>query len=92
VVEGERLAVREKGKPAAPFNVASDGIATSADGATLYYCPLSSRHPYPIPTAVLVDRSVSETAVEQAVVDLGEKGPSDGLEADDKGWVYAGDY
>jgi hypothetical protein len=30
--------VREKGKPPAPFNVASDGIAISADGATLYYC------------------------------------------------------
>jgi sugar lactone lactonase YvrE len=43
VVEGERLAVRETGKPPAPFNVASDGIALSADGATLYYCPLSSR-------------------------------------------------
>jgi sugar lactone lactonase YvrE len=79
VVERERLAVREKGKPPAPFNVASDGIAISADGATLYYCQLSSRHLYSIPTAVLVDRSVSEAAVEQAVIDLGEKGASDGL-------------
>ncbi len=26
------------------------------------------------------------------MVDLGEKGASDGLEADDKGHVYAGDY
>jgi sugar lactone lactonase YvrE len=25
-------------------------------------------------------------------VDLGEKGALDGLEADDEGWVYAGDY
>jgi len=92
VVEGERLAVRERGKPPAPFNGASDGIAISADGATLYYCPLSSRHLYEIPTAMLLDRSVSEAAVAQAVVDLGEKGASDGLEADDKGRVYAGDY
>lgn len=92
VVEGERLAAREKGKPPAPFNVASDGIAVSADGATLYYCPLSSRHLYSIPTALLLDRSVPETAVADAVVDLGEKGASDGLEADDKGRIYAGDY
>jgi sugar lactone lactonase YvrE len=92
VVEGERLAIREQGKAPAPFNVASDGIAISADGATLFYCPLSSRHLYAVPTAVLVDRSVSDAEVERAVVDLGEKGASDGLEADDKGRVYAGDY
>jgi sugar lactone lactonase YvrE len=92
VVEGERVAIREKGKSPASFAVASDGIAISADGATLYYCPLSSRHLYSIPTARLLDRSVSEEAVAEAVVDLGEKGASDGLEADDKGRIYAGDY
>jgi sugar lactone lactonase YvrE len=92
VVEGERLAVREKGKPPAPFNVASDGIAVSADGATLYYCPLSSRHLFSVPTALLRDRTSTDAEVAQAVVDLGEKGASDGLEADDKGRVYAGDY
>lgn len=92
VVEGERLAVREKGKPPAPFTVASDGIALSADGATLYFCPLSSRHLFSVPTGLLLDRSVSDATVEQSVKDLGEKGASDGLEADDKGRVYAGDY
>lgn len=92
VVEGERLAARESGKPPAPFSVASDGIALSADGATLYYCPLSSRHLYSVPTALLLDRSASEAAIADAVVDLGEKGASDGLEADDKGRIYAGDY
>jgi sugar lactone lactonase YvrE len=92
VVEGERLAAREKGKPPAPFNVASDGIAISADGATLYYCPLSSRHLYSVPTALLLDRSAPEASIAEAVVDLGEKGASDGLEADDQGRIYAGDY
>lgn len=92
VVEGERLAVREKGKPPAPFTVASDGIALSADGATLYFCPLSSRHLFSVPTGLLLDHSVSDATVEQSVKDLGEKGASDGLEADDKGRVYAGDY
>ncbi|GGF86027.1 hypothetical protein GCM10007301_52380 [Azorhizobium oxalatiphilum] len=92
IVEGERLAVRETGKPPVPFNVASDGIALSADGETLYYCPLSSRHLFAIPTAVLRDRNADEAKVSAAVVDLGEKGASDGLEADDKGRIYASDY
>jgi sugar lactone lactonase YvrE len=92
VVEGERLAVRETGKPPVPFSVASDGIALSSDGATLYYCPLSSRHLFSIPTALLLDRSANYATVAKAVVDLGEKGASDGLEADDKGRIYAGDY
>jgi sugar lactone lactonase YvrE len=92
VVEGETLAIRETGKLPALYAVASDGIALSADGATLYYCPLSSRHLYSIPTTLLRNRSSSETDVAKAVVDLGEKGASDGLEADDKGRIYAGDY
>jgi sugar lactone lactonase YvrE len=92
MVEGETMAIRQADKPPAPFWVASDGIALSADGSTLYYCPLSSRHLFSAPTALLRDRAASEEAVAQAVVDLGEKGASDGLEADDKGRVYAGDY
>ena len=92
IVEGERLAVREKGKAPAPFDVASDGIALSSDGKTLYYCPLSSRHLYSVPTILLRDRSDNDRAISGAVVDLGEKGASDGLESDDKGRVYAGDY
>jgi sugar lactone lactonase YvrE len=92
VVEGETMAVRHAHKPPAPFRVAADGIALSADASTLYYCPLSSRHLFSVPTALLRDRSVSEETVAQAVKDQGEKGASDGLEADDKGRVYAGDY
>jgi sugar lactone lactonase YvrE len=92
IVEGERWAVREKGKPPVAVTASSDGIAISNDGATLYYCPLSSRHLFSVPTALLRDRSVSDDAVERAVVDLGEKGASDGLETDDQGRVYAGDY
>jgi sugar lactone lactonase YvrE len=92
VVEGETLAIRETTKPPASYTVASDGIALSADGATLYYCPLSSRHLFAIPTALLRDRSASDADVAKAVLDLGEKGASDGLEADDNGHIYAGDY
>ncbi|WP_119680660.1 L-dopachrome tautomerase-related protein [Indioceanicola profundi] len=92
VVEGEKLMARPPNGAPAPFRVASDGIALSADGQTLYYCALSSRHLYAVPTALLRDASVSEAELAAAVTDLGEKGASDGLEADDKGRVYASDY
>lgn len=92
IVEGERLANREKGKSPTPFNVASDGIALSPDGKTLYYCALSSRHLYSVPTSLLLVRTANEEDISRAVVDLGEKGASDGLESDAQGHVYAGDY
>jgi sugar lactone lactonase YvrE len=93
IVEGETMAIRRKvGEKPAPFSVATDGIALSADGKTLYYCPLSSRHLFSVPTAVLRDRAATNDAAAQAVRDLGEKGASDGLEADDQGRIYATDY
>ena len=91
-VEGQVLKVRGADGSTRPFSVASDGIALSADGQTLYFCPLSSRHLYAVPTALLRDPSVSETRLDMAVQDLGEKGASDGLEADAAGALYAGDY
>lgn len=83
VVEGQRFT---------SLNVASDGIALSADGKTLYYSPLSSRHLYSVPTSLLTDPSANDDALARSVRDLGEKGASDGLEADDKGRLYASDY
>ncbi|WP_343732286.1 L-dopachrome tautomerase-related protein [Duganella sp.] len=91
-VEGQRLAQRAPGKAPAPFGVASDGIALSADGKTLFYSPLSSRHLFSVPSSLLIDPSANDAAVAQAVQDLGEKGASDGMEADDKGRLYASDY
>lgn len=92
IVEGEQLMRREPGKPPQAPRVASDGIALSADGATLYYCPMSSRHLYAVPTALLRDRTADTGSIDAAVRDLGDKGASDGLEADAEGRVYAGDY
>ncbi|AYQ90098.1 L-dopachrome tautomerase-related protein [Burkholderia gladioli] len=92
VVEGESLRVRNADGTSRPFSVASDGIALSPDGQTLYYCPLSSRHLYSVPTSLLRDMSVTEAELAAAVKDLGEKGASDGLAADANGTIYAGDY
>jgi len=92
VVEGETMMVRTSGKAPVPFRIASDGIALSPDGATLYFSPLSSRHLFAVPTALLWDRDIAEDKVAASVTDLGEKGASDGLEADAVGRVYATDY
>ena len=92
VIDGEPLMVRPAEGPAVPWRVASDGIAISPDGATLYYCALSSRRLYAVPTAVLLDPEASEEEIAAAVRDLGEKGASDGLAEDSIGRIYAGDY
>ena len=92
VVEGETLLQRHADGTTAPFSVASDGIALSPDGKTLYYCPLSGRHLYAISTELLRDPTITEAQLSAAVQDLGEKGASDGLESDANGAVYAGDY
>ncbi|TFW07391.1 gluconolaconase [Oxalobacteraceae bacterium OM1] len=71
----------------------ADGIAISADGERLYYCPLGSRRLYSVSTAALIDRSQSDTAVAGTVRDEGNKGGgSDGLESDADGGIYATDY
>jgi sugar lactone lactonase YvrE len=91
-VEGQVLKIRGADDSTKPFAVASDGIALSADRQTLYFCSLSSRHLFSVPAALLRDPKATEQQVAAAVKDLGEKGPSDGLEADSQGAVYAGDY
>lgn len=92
VVEGLPLTVEAPDGKRKPLGVASDGIALSADGKTLYFTPLSSRHLYSVSTALLRDANFSEQQLTAAVQDLGEKGASDGLEADAAGAIYAGDY
>ncbi|MBH3441000.1 PD40 domain-containing protein [Pseudomonas lutea] len=91
-VEGEAMLARGADGTAKPFGVASDGIALSPDGQTLYFSPLSSRHLYAVPTRLLRDEHVTEAQLSAAVLDMGEKGASDGLEADANGAVYASDY
>jgi sugar lactone lactonase YvrE len=92
VIEGEPLMTRPKGGKPSPWLVASDAIAISPDGATLYYAALSSRHFYSVPTALLRDPAKSDADIVAAITDLGAKAPSDGLAEDDKGRIYGGDY
>jgi sugar lactone lactonase YvrE len=71
----------------------SDGIAISADGARLYYCPLGSRKLYSVDTEALIDRSLDDRDVAATVTDEGDKGgASDGLESDAAGHIYTTNY
>lgn len=79
------------GLPISRLAFGADGITLSNDGATLYFCPVSTRHLYSVPTSRLLDRSASsELFATASVMDLGEKGVSDGLESDSNGLVYGG--
>lgn len=71
----------------------SDGIAISATGERLYYCPLASRKLYSVSTEALIDRSLDDQYVSQTVLDEGDKGgASDGLESDAEGRIYVTNY
>jgi sugar lactone lactonase YvrE len=61
MVEGWPFLVKqqqESGTTKLAANMGSDGIAISATGDRLYYCPLASRKLYSVSTEALSDRSV----------------------------------
>jgi sugar lactone lactonase YvrE len=89
VVEGRPFLERPADGDPKPVTMGSDGIAISADGTRLYYCPLASRHWYSVTTDALVDRA----GPDPEVTDEGDRGgASDGMETDDAGNVYLTNY
>ncbi len=92
IVEGQPLMNRPKVGPPSYLKLKSDGIAISADGKRLFYCPLASRELYSVSVDVLADPKASNAAVAATIKDEGTKGASDGLESDAAGHVYATDY
>jgi sugar lactone lactonase YvrE len=95
IVEGRPFLVKqeEDGSTKLAANMGSDGIAISATGEWLYYCPLASRRLYSVSTEALSDRSVDDQYVSRTVKDEGDKGgASDGLESDAEGHIYVTNY
>ncbi|WP_200140545.1 MULTISPECIES: L-dopachrome tautomerase-related protein [unclassified Pseudomonas] len=86
VLEGRVL--RQSAKPPAFPGGGVDGVALSADSSTLYFAALSSRRLYSLPTALLADFAQSDSALADAIVDLGEKGAADGMATDSWGRLY----
>jgi sugar lactone lactonase YvrE len=90
MAEGRVFMERSEESGAEPVTMGADGIAISADGSRLWYCPLASRRWYSISTNALWDRDAEEVDVALHVQDEGDKGGgADGLETDDKGRMYA---
>jgi hypothetical protein len=70
---------------------ANDGIAVAS--ITLWESlPPNVSCGVPRSIALLREKSASDAVVGQAIVDLGGKGAADGLEANDKGHIFAGDF
>jgi sugar lactone lactonase YvrE len=92
VVDGEDFLERSSAGSTSPVRMGSDGIAISADGSRLFYCPLAGRRWSSVSIDALVDRTVDDPAVAATVRDEGDKGcVSGGLEADDQGRLYVTD-
>ena len=89
--EGRPVYKTEPGKPPEPVVFAADGIAISADGKQLFYCPINSTTLYSVSTEMLRDRSKSDAQVGATVRAVAGKMPSDGLESDAQGRVYETD-
>lgn len=64
------------------FSVGVDGLTLSRDGAWLYYAAMSHEHLYKVPTAALLDPTLSEDALAAQVVLVGKKPLSDGIAVD----------
>ena len=93
LVEGRPFLQRPADGPPSPVSMGADGIAISADGARLFYCPLASRRLYSVSVDALTDRSLDDDQVAATVRDEGDKGSaSDGLESDDAGRIYLTAY
>eukprot|EP01121_Diplochlamys_sp_Union-15-3_P011318 TRINITY_DN3265_c0_g1_i1.p1 TRINITY_DN3265_c0_g1~~TRINITY_DN3265_c0_g1_i1.p1 ORF type:complete len:400 (+),score=79.49 TRINITY_DN3265_c0_g1_i1:17-1216(+) len=68
----------------------SDGIALSHDGSLLFYCALSRKELYGIPTKPLKDFSTSYNNISHQIIDFGAKGYSDGMAFSDNENLYFG--
>lgn len=92
-VEGQPLMNQPPNEPPSPIKLGADGIAISADGKSLFYCPLAGRRLYSVSVDALVNEQLSDEQVGATVVDRGEKGGgSDGLESDAENRVYLTNY
>jgi sugar lactone lactonase YvrE len=58
-----------EGRPLAGITIGADGIAISADGERLYFCPLASRRLYSVSVEALADEDAGDEAVAATLAD-----------------------
>jgi len=92
VMEGEPLMQRKPAQPPKPATIGSDGIAISADGARLFFCPLSSRDLYSVSVDALADETSTDEQVAATLTKETHNFASDGLESDAQGRIYLTDW
>ena len=93
LVEGRPLLEKTEGEPTKQgAGMGCDGIAISADGSRLFYCPLGSRTRYSVETDELVDRSFAAEMTANVVEEGDKGGAGDGTESDAAGNLYATNY
>ena len=91
IVEGRPFLDKSEGTTKQGAGMGTDGIAISADGSRLFYCPLGSRRLYSVETDALVNRAFDNAPA--TVIDEGDRGgASDGLESDADGYIYSTNY
>ncbi|MBW4640029.1 MAG: hypothetical protein KME05_17725 [Gloeocapsa sp. UFS-A4-WI-NPMV-4B04] len=92
-VEGQPIMNRMPNQRPSSIKIGADGIAISADGDRLFYCPLASRNLYSVSVDALANEQSTTEQVAATVVNHGDKGGgSDGLESDTKNRVYLTNY
>jgi sugar lactone lactonase YvrE len=93
VVEGQPLLNRPPNQPPSSMKIGADGIAISADGKRLFYCPLAGRRLYSVSVDALANEQLNDSQVAATLIDHGDKGgASDGLESDAQNRVYLTNY
>lgn len=93
VVEGQPLMNRPPNQPPSSMKIGADGIAISADGKRLFYCPLSGRQLYSVSIDALANEQLNDSQVAATLINHGDKGgASDGLESDAQNRVYLTNY
>jgi sugar lactone lactonase YvrE len=92
IKDGQPLMLRKPGQPPKPALVGSDGIAISADGGRLFFCPLAGRSLYSVSTDALANEQSTDDEVAATLRKESRDFASDGLESDAQGRIYLTDY
>jgi len=78
-------------KDGSMVEIHADGIALSPDAQWLWYRPLTDHNYWRVPTAALIDKSLSPEALSKQVQYLGSAALTGGLIMDKHGTLYGGD-